>query len=297
MTSVPQLLARARHYLMSSRRDNQNVLVADWPGGAGPADLSFEYSLEGVSSGSVIGIGLSEFQVFAVNEQQKTATVIRTDTDDNATDPATGDIARINPEFSDLQVFREINGAILDMTGDLWAYTDNVFTYFPAQQSYEIDTSNQNLLEVLEVSYDVPGPNLTWPIIPRSKYAIKRDADLTDFPSGTCITLYAGGYPGRDVRVVFSVPLTQLTDPTAADSPLAPAYEDIACLGAAMRLAGLQEIKRTLTGSQGDTRRANEVPAGAIITATRWLEQEYRRRVVAEKEALARQFPHRRRTR
>jgi len=305
MTTTTELIARARGYLMSSRRDNQNILAADWVNTPvlGITTLAFAYPIDGLASGAYISLGLDVFQVFDVNAALKTVNVARVDT---ATDVGAagsthvaGDIALINPEFSALALWREMNTTISSLSSPsngVFAYTDQTFTYNPAQQSYELDPNSQGIIDVLEVRYDVPGPSQTWPILPRNKYAVKRDADLTEFPSGIALTLYGGGYPGRGVTVVFSVPLPALGFGPGT-SNVDPNHEDLVCLGAAARLAGLQEIKRNLTGAQSDTRRAAEVPAGAMLAASRWLEQEFRRRVLEEKERLQKQFPTRRRTR
>jgi hypothetical protein len=67
--------------------------------------------------------------------------------------------------------------------------------------------------------------------------------------------------------------------------------EDILILGAQIRLMAPREIKRNFTESQGDTRRSDEVPAGAITNSVNGLIRIRRDRIIAEAMKLDSQHP------
>jgi hypothetical protein len=58
-----------------------------------------------------------------------------------------------------------------------------------------------------------------------------------------------------------------------------------------MRLMAGREVKRNFTESQGDTRRAEEVPSGAVANSMLQLQRLRRDRVMAEAARLNRQYP------
>jgi len=62
-------------------------------------------------------------------------------------------------------------------------------------------------------------------------------------------------------------------------------------LGAQIRLMSPREIKRNFTESQGDTRRADEVPAGSVAGSVSNLLRLRRDRIQAEAARLARAYP------
>jgi hypothetical protein len=306
MTTTLDLVNRVRANLLGARQDGVNTVnvdVSDIPdddtGWAYNIELAFP--IEGLAVGSVVGTGAFVYQVVSVNLSAKSFVGLPLDRFDDATPPpASGDLIRLNPEYTDLAIMRALNQSIADMsspTNGLFNFTETIFQYEAARSSYEVDSANQGIQMVLEVSYDVPGPERTWHIVPRNQYTVKREADLNDFPSGISLTLARGGYPGRDVRVVFAVPLPQIDSWTNNDpSPLDSLVEDIPVLGATAALLGPNEAKRGTTGAQSDTRRASEVPAGSNAAAARWFQQEYQRRIAAEAARNARLWPHRRRT-
>lgn len=298
MTTTAALIAQTRNYMMSSRRDNTNQLASSYT--AGGATLAFAYDLVGLSPGAVIAVDLEVFLVMAVNPGAKTATVLGAQQGSTAANHASATAAYVNPEFTDYAIFREINNDLDDLsapTNGLFQVKEVTLTSNAATQGYDLAA---DVMRVLEVRYKDFGPGKQWPTLPSRSYALKRDSDTTVFPTGTALVLYRGTNPGLPIRVSYAAPFSHLatvTDDVTAVSGLSTTADDLPTLGAAMRLVGIQEAKRTLTGSQGDTRRASEVPAGAVIGAARWLGTERARRIAAESSRLERAYPNKRRLR
>jgi hypothetical protein len=67
--------------------------------------------------------------------------------------------------------------------------------------------------------------------------------------------------------------------------------EDILEFGVMSRMLSSREVKRNFIESQGDTRRSDEVPAGAMSSSFTNILRLRRDRIIAEAAKLARQFP------
>ena len=67
--------------------------------------------------------------------------------------------------------------------------------------------------------------------------------------------------------------------------------EDILEYGMMSRMLAPREVKRNFTESQGDTRRSDEVPAGAVGGSVANILRLRRDRIIAEAAKLAKQYP------
>jgi hypothetical protein len=136
----------------------------------------------------------------------------------------------------------------------------------------------------------------TWPEI--HKFQLKRDQDVTAFPSGYTLVLYEAGWPGLDIRVTYSYGfshLVTLADNVVTVAGLAPSMTDIPPLGAAARLSGVREVMRNFTESQSDPRRAQETPTNSQRAGPAGLNDLRSRRIQSEVQELRRLYPYRRR--
>jgi hypothetical protein len=112
---------------------------------------------------------------------------------------------------------------------------------------------------------------------------------LTEFGSGTALRLDTVPAANRDVLVRYTAPLgplTALEDNAQEVTGLEGPAHDIPPLGAAIALAAPRDIRRTDMFAQGDTRRAEEVPAGSPQSAVRALMALRDRRISAELSRL-----------
>ena len=71
--------------------------------------------------------------------------------------------------------------------------------------------------------------------------------------------------------------------------------EDIPPLGAALRLQGVREGQRNFNETQGDSRRAEEIPVGAQLSSTRGLKDFFDSRIQTELRRLNKLYPYHRR--
>jgi L-lactate utilization protein LutB len=96
------------------------------------------------------------------------------------------------------------------------------------------------------------------------------------------------------LRVTYKSPFTRAS--TEASDMQSACFlpitcEDIVEVGIALRMMSAREIKRNFTESQSDTRRAEEVPPGAISNSVSQLTLLRRNRITAEAARLKAQYP------
>jgi hypothetical protein len=122
---------------------------------------------------------------------------------------------------------------------------------------------------------------------------LQRDLPTADFPSGFALTFDEQVMAGT-LRVRHKSGFSRLS--TVADSLQSVAFvptsmEDILEFGVMSRMLSSREVKRNFIESQGDTRRSDEVPAGAMSGSFTNILRLRRDRIIAEAAKLARQFP------
>lgn len=292
MATVQNWIDETRYHLDGDRSEEANILDANYT--AGGTTLTLRYELGNIAAGAILSIGANTFRVAAVNTGAKTATVIpayQSSTDANAT---AGDMVRVNPRFTDHRILRALNDHLSTLstpTAGLYQVATKTLVYNPAVAGYEL-TSVTGIQRVLEVRREVPGPQKSWPRVPASGWDLLRNADATDFASGFALRLREG-HSGRDVQVVYAKSFTTSTTVTdnVSTTGIPSTAEDIPPLGAAIRLMSGREVTRNHSTSQGDTRRANEVPPGAVGASYRGLAALWASRVAEEAARLRSQYP------
>lgn len=299
MTTAADLVSEARRYLLPTAREPLNVLSGAHDASTGT--FTFTYDITAITAGSYLSVDLEIVYVWSTTPASKTVTVQRAMQGTTAASHVDGTLVAVNPRFSDFSVLQAINADLDDLSSTsngLWAQPETVveFTYQPQMQGYDLTALPSNFINILAIHYDTPGPWKLWPELRR--WQLKRGMDVTDFPSGTALIVYDPGYPGRDVRVVVSLPFTHftnLTDDTASVAGLASTMNDIPPLGAAARLSGVRETQRNQFEAQGDPRRATEVPTNSQIAGMRGLLSMRASRIKAESARLTNNYPVRRR--
>jgi hypothetical protein len=125
-------------------------------------------------------------------------------------------------------------------------------------------------------------------------WKVERKADTAVFPSGLSLKLDEGGFPGRPIRVQykapFTTPLVNPTDDVLAVTGLHTQAHDIPVLGAMVRLMSSREFKRTFSESQGEPRRAQEVPVGSSLTGLKGVMVLRADRIEAERTRLEKMY-------
>ena len=285
MATLSELIQETRRNLYSGAMEQMNRLNGAID--ASQTNIPLKYDLGGIQRGSVIAIDLEEIQVWETSGT--TITVAQRGV--NGSVPAIhSDLQTVyvQPKFSDYSIFKAINEDLNDLSSPmngLFRVITATLTYNAAVEGYDI-TGSTNILGILEIDYDTVGPNRSMPLI--TSWALRRHAPTGVFPSGNAIILYEGGFPGQSLRVRYKAPFGQFT--ALADTHTTVGLPDTAVdlppLGAAMRLVGPRDVKRTFTEHQGETRRPDEVPPGSATQAMRALMMLRTQRVTAEEARL-----------
>ncbi len=294
MTTALDCINEARRYLFAGQRETLNLLSGAHD--ASTTTFTFTDDLGQIQQGAYVSVDLEILYVRSVTPSAKTAVVIRAQLGSTAATHADETLAYINSKFPAFSIFQALN-ADLD---DLWSPTNGLYavhapqlTYNPAVSAYDI-TGATDILDVLRVRSKQPGPTKNWFDIRR--WNLKRNADTSIFPSGFEITLREAGWAGLPFQVIYSAPFTHFTDltTTTASVGLATSMNDLPALGAAARLTSVRETQRNFNESQGDTRRASEVPPGAQLQGYRALMDQRQRRIRSEADKLTSSYPPRR---
>lgn len=291
-TTCSDLIEATRRLLMTGTHDERNVLAADISSSA--TTLTISQPIGGIRAGSRLSIDLEDIYVF--NGTGTSVTIQRGQWGTTATTHSSGTTILVNPKFSDFEIFKALNDVLRGLSSDGLFRTKTVdLTYSAAVQGYDLTSVSSDLIGVLDVRWKNVGPAANWPMI--HPFTVVRNMATSEFASSSALILYEAAIPGRTVHVRYKSSFGLLgatTDVVTTTTGLWSEALDILPLGAAIRLTEGREIKRNFTESQGDTRRAEEVPAGANLNAMRMLQIEYQRRLSNESGRLAAEYPIRR---
>jgi hypothetical protein len=279
-----------RRNLLGTFTELRNTLGANYTAGDGALTLSRTTS--NITPGTILSIGLNIFYVWAVN-----GAIVTVDGGQNGSTDINliaGALVRVNPKFTDFDIWQELANDLGSLSGEgLTGYQSSDLTYNPVYTGYDLGaTAAANLLDIYEVKYVTPGPEKDMPRLPRSAWRLTRNANVTDISSGMSLQILRPSpqnVAGYLVRVVWKsnlvMPATTATD-LSTTGLQASAY-DLPPIGTAINLMSGREVPRNFIQDQGDTRRATEVPPGAIMQSTNGLKQRRQSRISIEKARLA----------
>ena len=291
MTLASELVADTRRHLLSGTREAMNRLDAAI--NSSVTSITFEFASPLPVAGSLIEVDLEVMHVWSITGQ--TAVVERAQLGSTAASHSDAAVATINPRYPSFAIVKALNDDLRDLSSPLnglFAVRSVELTASASVGSYDL-TSSADVLEVLSVRHSVPGFTDSW--VPLSNYELAQNAG-DDFASGSSLVVHDGIEPGRTIRVLYKAsfdPIATLADNVATVTGLPDSMHDIPPLGAAMRLVAPREIRRNDTASQGDSRRAGEVGAGAVLSSMRGIAALRQARINAESAKLTTRFPDR----
>lgn len=287
MTTVAELLDRVRRdYLSQGHVEARNKLAVAVDASA--TAWEFQYDLGQIQPNSLLSVGLEDIYVWSTVESAKTADVDRGVDGSTAASITTSDVVRVNPRWTDAQILRAINSEL----DNLYGY--GLFKVGTTEFSYDGSTVGHNLTSAADDVYLVQAKDYSldeW--INISGWAFEQNQDTTVFASGKALFLRHGAIPGRTVRVTWFggfTHLSSLSENVATVSGLPASAEDVLAMGAALGLGVGRELGRNFHESQGNTRRAAEVPPGAEAQGLNPIARHYENRRALELRALTRRY-------
>jgi hypothetical protein len=292
MTTAQAWIEQTRSHLLSGYSEMLNQLSLPYTAGSGT--LTFEYDMGGIRPGAKISIGLNNFYVWGVTGQTATVTAAQDGSTD--ADAASGAIVQVAPRFTDFAIWNALSSDLADLSGPsngLFAIGTVDFTYQAQYQGYDLGSIASTLIDGFEVKYLTSGNARDTPRLPKSEWRINRNVDTSLFASGCSLEIFSSASQGNSVRLTykksFTMP-TATTDDLATTGMLPSAY-DLPPMGAAIALMAGREIKRNFIESMGESRRATEVPPGAVAQSANGLKQRRLQRIVAEVTRLNSAYP------
>jgi hypothetical protein len=289
MSTVATVIDRTVRQLMSGTVEERNKTTAALT--ATSTSVSFQYDLNGMRPGGVIQIDNELMYVWEVSSGSKTVTVERGWNGTTAAAHITSSIAIVDPKFPRAQILEAINAEIDDLSSPM----NGLYQIKSLELNYN-GTWNMISLPTVDKIIDLVSVTIRYiatdyPVI--RKCRLIRDLPNDDFSAGYAIRFDEQVRAGKMI-VVYKAPFTNVTSEAQNlqnISGFPSTAEDILMMGAQIRLVSPREVKRNFTESQGDTRRAEEVPTGSVSSSINNIIRMRRDRITAEAARLARQYP------
>ena len=289
MTTAATVIDRTLRQLLSGTVEPRNKLSSSI--NSSVTSVITTYPLEGLRAGQVCEIDSELMYIWATDSGTKTMTVERGFNGTTAASHTADAIITVSPRFPRSQVLEAINDEMRDLSSPM----NGLFQVKTLDLDYNGSDVMVNLTAVTAIidllSVSVRYMVDDYPVA--RKVRLVRDVPTDDFASGYALRFDQGVFPGR-LRIVYKAPyVTASTESSDINSTggIQDTVTDIVAIGAQIRLMSPREMKRNFTESQGDTRRAAEVPAGAVASSITNLQRLRRDRIQAEAARLMRSYP------
>ena len=288
MTTAGQLIDRVVSGLLAGTVEERNKVAS--PVGASDTTMTMLYPLGGLRDGSVFELDNEQMYVWSSNSSSKTLTVERGFNGTTAASHDTGAIATVSPRFPRSSVLDQLNSDLNDLSSPmngLFQVKTLDLAYNGSDRMLNI-TGATDMIDLFDVRYRYL--NDDYPVL--REVRLLRDMPTGDFASGFALALDQFTRAGT-IRVIYKAAYGTFSSEasTVTDVGASAYLDDLLVLGAQMRLMAGREIKRNFTESQGDTRRPEEVPSGAVSNSMIQLQRLRRDRIQAEAARLNRQYP------
>ena len=288
MTTAGNLVDRVAQNLLAGTVEERNKIASSI--NASVTSVAVTYSLGSLAEQTVFEIESEMLYVWVVDVANKTLTVERGFGGTTAASHSSGTVLTVNPKFPRWQILQALNDELADLSSPmngLYQIKTVDLSYNGSDRAIDMDGVT-SILDLYDVRWRYQDDD--YPVVRNVR--LMRDMPTTDFASGLALTFDMGIGSG-DVRVIYKDKYTPFSTEasTLTSSGAGTELADLLVLGAQIRLIAPREIKRNFVESQGDTRRAEEVPAGAMNASITNLLRLRRDRIQAEAARLARLYP------
>ena len=290
MTTAGNLVDRTVQHLLAGTVEERNKIASSLD--ASTTTIVCTYPLGSLREHTVFQIGSELMYVWDSNTSTKTLTVERGFGGTTATTHASGAVVTVSPKFPRWMVLQALNDELADLSSPM----NGLFQMKTVDLSYNGSDRMVNLAGITTMIdlYDVRWRYLSddYPVV--RNYRLMRNMPTSDFGTGLALVLDED-VMSSTIRVIYKDAYTPFASEasTLASTGAGSELADLLVLGAQIRLIAGREIKRNFIESQGDTRRSDEVPAGAMNASVTNLLRLRRDRIQAEAARLNRQYPTR----
>lgn len=289
MSTVQDLVSDVRRKVYGSMTENVNLFQTS--ASAGQTNLQLELGVDGIQKGMLLSSGLNVWFVKGVYSTDNTVFVIPGYDNSPKNAVAAGDMLYVRPRMTDWYAFNAINDQLRSMSSPdagLYKIGTWVAEVDPTYQTYVVPVEAADMINILRVRWRWPGTTDVWSSLAPRHYRWQYSTEqnvvrlLLSIPSGT------------EIEFTYKAPFamaTSLADDPVADLGLTDSMLDIPALGAAIELLQTTESRRTQIGSQGDSRRPDEVPVSSNSSIAGQLQRVYKSRVQEEMSRLVTRIP------
>lgn len=277
MTTIGSVVERTRSLLMGSMATQLTVTSAPYEPGDPTLSLS---SFAPVGQGYVLSAGLTTFNVLTADSAAPR--VLAGQDGSPVSSLPSGTPVLVRPLHTNWMIFQEIVSTASELSSSsngLYRTSEETFSIDYVDCTYQLSASP---LRVLTVRNLVTGTADRWRDVPfkeqRGKAIVTVDVTLD-------ATVLAIKY-----ALPFGTP-TAVSD-TLADLGMPEHYSQMLSVGAARNLALSTESRRAQPFSQGDPRRAEEVPISANVMVHDRLKATFKAMVAEERARLVQQHPY-----
>lgn len=205
-----------------------------------------------------------------------------------------------NQKFSTFKILRQMNNELrsLSATGNgLYRVRTISLATVAGQLGYDLTAVGSDFLGVLavELRYLTGTTSLEYT---RQVQRVQRDLPTADFASGFGMFFKRSLPTPRTMQVIYAAKFGELTtanlttDVADATIGVPVEMEDILPIGTAVRLIVGREPKRSFTEAQQESRRAQDVPPGAIANSATELRRLRMARIAEERARLQSKYPY-----
>jgi len=297
MTTANDWVEQVREMLGGGLVETVNQLAVDYI--PGDLEVQFARDMTGIAPNVPICVGLNTFMVWSINTPVKTAEITSNWGSSPSVVAESGSLVRVKPAYFTHRIFNAINDTLTELSSPLNGIygVDQVdIQYDQSIAMYDL-TAAEDLARILRVQWGFTSDDLeTWPTLYGRDWQLRHEGASAEFPSGKVLRINTDMIEaGAVLRVTYMRNLVQvstLTDDVSMTYLPETAY-DLPVLGAASRLSIPGEWRRNVPNPQGDSRRADEVPAGGVLGGARALRALYQERVEQEAARLVGLYPYR----
>lgn len=292
MASTTDVVVAVERLLVHHGKEVHNVLASTID--SDDTTLTLTYDGTGIAKDTVLGC---EYELMRVWERSDlSVTVERAEQGTTAAAHTAGARLVADPQFPRAHILAALNDELADLSSPL----SGLFQVKTVDVTYDQGVYGYNLaadyIDRYEASWEPVSSTKGRRFLAPNAWEVKTGLDTADFASGVAVFLPAGISDGYAVRVRYMAAFSAITSATAdvaATSGLPSTALDVLEYGAAIRLLAPLEPARNYTRSQGDSRRAEEVPPGAQGRSVAWLAQIRQERLNAEAARLRQLYPRR----
>jgi hypothetical protein len=299
--TTADLIEQTKRHLYTGRREERNKLATTVNNSIATIVLTYadpSGTSGGFKAGGKLSCELEDMHIWP-NGTHPNVPVERGQFGSTAAPHSAGAILLANAKFTDFEIFRALNEALLALSSPMQGlYRMRQLpdpSWVASQQGYDL-TGVTDLLDIYEIRWKSQATvTKNWPHV--RDWTLSRDMATAEFASSSALFLYSRGTTGQPIHITYKAPFGQLAlsdYPSGVVSTItgfSPYALDILPMWAAVRLSDPREIARNFSERQGDTRRASEVPAGASGAASRALAAQLEMRIRQERSRLSQQYP------